>query len=481
MKDKLSLGDLRAAVSACVISGDLSKNRSVERVSIDSRTLAAGDFFIAVKGKKFDGADFLSEAEAKGALGALVAQGCSWRPKHSGFVLLSCDDTVRGLGKIAKHWRAKFSIRVIGVTGSTGKSTTKEYISHLLSHFYPVLKSQGSFNNAIGLPLTLLQLTPQSAAVVLELGTNHQGEIAELASIASPNAGIITRIDPAHLSGLGTLAEIAIEKGALFRALPPEGIAVVNVDDEYVLRASNEIRLGKFTYSSRGNRADLAGEIERDQKRGYWKVYWNFAGQKRHFPHPVFGRHHAENLVAALAVAHAIGLDPAELESISSPLPDLAHRLSIWRSKNIVLIDDCYNANPASMRAALDQLMEVRDEGSRVIAVLGTMNELGETSRQRHEEIGKFSAELSIDCLIGVGKGGEEIVSAARSARGPQKVPLFGARARGSSQEHFSAKDPDEAILLLERVIDSPSTLLVKGSRSLEMEKIVKSLKERYK
>ena len=444
-------------------------------VVIDSRQVVPGALFVALPGEHTDGHEFVADAVARGAAGALVHRDLDLNPRPTVVdarhkidatlltqvappVLIRVEETLPALQTIAGHWRARHAVKTIGVTGSVGKTTTKESIAAVLSQRYETLKSEGNLNNEIGLPLTLLRLEPRHQRAVLEMGMYAQGEIAALAALARPSIGVVTNVGPSHLSRLGSLEAVADAKAELVEALPADGVAILNADDPFVRAMAERTAATVFTYGL-DHSADLwADHVESLGLDGI--SFWlHYAGEALFVKVPLLGRHSVHTALAAAAVGLVDGLTWQEiLDGLQDPKGQL--RLVVVPGINdSTLLDDTYNASPASMLAALNLLADLN---GRKIAVLGDMLELGDFEAEGHEKVGVRAAAV-VDHLVAVGRLGRSIGEAALQA------------GLSEAQVHFAA-DNAAAIEILRRIIEPGDMVLVKGSRALQMEEIVAAL-----
>jgi UDP-N-acetylmuramoyl-tripeptide--D-alanyl-D-alanine ligase len=423
------------------------------RVATDTRQLAPGDLFVALKGERFDGHEFIEQARKAGAAGALVSEA---QPSNLPQVIVK--DTLRGLQDYAISWRGDFHIPVVGVTGSNGKTTVKQMLASILARRGPVLATQGNLNNHIGVPLTLLSLREEHRTAVIEMGANHPGEIARLAEIARPDVGVVNNAGDAHLEGFGSREGVARAKGELFEALGDQGVAVINADDDYaplwleIVRGADALTFGLS--ESADVRAVHPRPEPPDAPTGMdFELRTPEGRQGVRLPLP--GLHNVRNALAAAACAVVLGLDARDIATGLLNVRPAAGRLT-WRKalKGARLLDDSYNANPASLRAGLELLAATR---ARRWLVLGDMGELGRAGEQLHHAAGEDARELGIERLYAVGP-------LARHA----------AQGFGSGAVHFE----DVAALIAEvRERLAPDVaLLVKGSRSARMERVVAGL-----
>ncbi len=422
-------------------------------VSTDTRSLKANDLFIALQGPSFDGHEFIEQAQRLGASGFVISQdGCEHVPH------VRVEDTRKALGAFAASWRRRFSIPLAAITGSNGKTSTKEMLAAILRVKHETLATSGNMNNDIGVPLTLLQLKRSHQAAVIEVGTNAPGEIPYLTSLVSPTVAVITNAYSAHLAGLGSLEGIAEEKGALLAGLAPDAIAVVNADDrfaEYWMQ-----RAGADTVLTFGEHAEADFRF-RDLEQSVDGVSARLgitldtpAGSRRVMV-PMAGRHNALNAAAAAAVAHAMGVGLDEIEQGLAVANGIAGRMQMHTAAcGARIIDDSYNSNPASARAAIRFLAEQKEPGW---LVLGDMGELGSNAPDMHASIGKVARELAVERLYAVGPHSRAAVAA------------FGENARW-----FESFDELEECLRSE--LTSGTNVLIKASRAMRLERLTESL-----
>lgn len=434
----------------------------VTGVSTDSRTIRKGELFVALRGERHDGHDHLAEVFGKGASAALVDRPVTTRIRHC----VRVKDTLRALGDLAHDWRMRFPVPVVAVTGSNGKTTTKDMIARVLARRFRVLKTEGNFNNLIGLPLTLFRLGARAEIAVLEMGMNREGEIDRLAAIAEPEVGVITNIARAHLEGLGSLERIVRAKGELLRRLPAKGLAILNADTPRFTQLRKAVRSRLVTFGS-APRATvrLVSCRLRDLKGLDLTVRLHAKDHPFHLP--ILGRHNAANALAALAVGDHFGIPVAAARKSLSRFQTGSKRMEILRlRRRIDLINDSYNANPDSTAASLEFLEEA-GAGRRRVAVLGEMLELGRFSAKAHREVGLRAARSRADLLFAVGDHAEETLrGATMGGLSPKAVAAFGTVA--------------QAIRALRSAVRPGDLVLVKGSRGMRMERISEALQERY-
>ena len=422
------------------------------QVSTDTRNLVPGALFIALIGEHFDGHNFVAEAVEKGAAGVVVSRPLGVNMPN--IAVITVPDTRRALQDLALFYRQRFSIPIIAITGSNGKTTTKDMTAAVLGSRFPVLKTEANFNNEIGLPLTLLNLSSEHQAAVVELGMRGLGEIKELADIARPTIAVVTNVGETHIERLGSIDAIAQAKGELVEAIADTGIVVLNSDNPYVREMGSKTGARKVYYGL-SEQADIRAEriINRDNGIEFVCV----AG-KACFPVQLTspGRHNVYNALAAIAVGLELGLTEEEIRSGLLKFTAGSMRLHIERRGDFTIINDAYNASPLSMAAAVDTLNDVAP--GRKIAVLGDMLELGDFAEKAHRQIGAKLAERNVDAVITVGALSQFTAQAAKAA-GVEHVASF--------TTHI------EACNRLKEILKPGDTLLLKGSRGMKMEKIM--------
>jgi UDP-N-acetylmuramoyl-tripeptide--D-alanyl-D-alanine ligase len=451
----------------------------VQGISTDTSTLQPGDLFVALSGARFDAHDFLQEVREAGAVGAIVEVGHPMlnSPALEGWPLIVCDDTRHALGTLGQAWRARFDLPVIAITGSNGKTTTKELVAHLCRAAVgadAVLSTLGNFNNDIGLPLTLLRLGPQHRYAVIELGMSHPGEIAALARLAQPTVAIVTNAQRAHLAGMGDLAGVAAEKGSLFDALPEGGAAIVNLDDPHALSWIKRIQTGRRLIGTHVVGASATADslspsfvTESQSTPEGQHLHVQTPEGELEVSLPLTGVHNASNATQALAAGYAAGLPLSHMTQALMGFGGVAGRLQTKCGLHgAELIDDTYNANPDSMRAAINVLTHhVAAQGSakETILVIGDMGEVGDEAAALHAEVGRYAAEKGVGALYAVGPLSVSAV-AAFGNRYPQRA------------YHFATQEA--LITALRPELTARTRVLVKGSRSARMENVVNALTE---
>lgn len=445
---KLPLSRVEEFISA---TGEFDHKAVAEGYSIDTRTLERGDLFFAVKGERLDGHEFVEQALHNGAVAAVVRkdQLARFAVKTR---LLAVDDTLHALQTLATAVRRLWGKPVVGVTGSVGKTTTKEAIAHVLASRFRVLKSVGNFNNHFGLPLMLLKLQPEQEIAVIEMGMSHAGEIAALAKIAQPEIGVVTAVAPVHLEFFKSVAEIARAKYELIASLPAHGTAVLNADDEYVCQFGRDFKGRVVRY---GLKASADVRAENMEQHGHDGSTFDLIvdGYRERARLSLVGQHNVSNALAAVAVGLQRGLTPSETVAALATLSPADKRGQVLQLGNITVINDCYNSNPKALNAMVDTLAAM--PAKRRIVVAGEMLELGSTGEELHRQSGRHAAEKKIDVLLGV--------------RGLAKAMVEAARAAGIRAEF--AADSEEAGEWLTRETRDGDVVLLKASRGVKLEK----------
>ncbi len=438
-------------------------------VSIDSRTVGRGQLFVAIRGPRFDGHAFVAAALDAGALAAVVANDrLAGYPQAIRGQLFGVPDTLAALQELARAVRRSWGRRIAAVTGSVGKTTTKEILAALLGAKFRVLKSEGNLNNEYGLPLTLLRLDPADEAAVIELGMSHGGELRRLAEIAEPEVGIVTRVAPVHLEFFASVDEIALAKRELIEGLSgPDPVAVLNADDPRVARFAEVARGRVLTFGIDAPAAQYRAE-NIDERGAEGSVFdFVFPGGRTRLSLPLPGRHSVEDALAALAAASVWGVGANEAATVFPKLLPGEMRGRLLRFEmGFAVINDSYNSNPVALRAMIELLAQTPGYRRRILAA-GEMLELGPQSAQLHREAGRQAGEKKIDWVLGVQGQANKIASGAAEAG----VPAARARFFPNSAE---------AATFLSETLQSGDLLLIKGSRGVKMERIVEALCEQY-
>lgn len=471
---KLSLARIAGFLSAEVSLEGIDPASCATGYSIDSRTVRPGELFFAVRGEKMDGHDFVPQALETGAVAAVVAQeklsevtsrvalgvhagGGRATPATMQSRLIPVEDTLVAFQTLATAVRRLWAMPLIAVTGSAGKTTTKDAIAHVLSSRFRVHKSEGNFNNHFGLPLMLLKLQPEHEVAVVELGMSHLGEITALAKIAQPEIGVVTNVAPVHLEFFGSVAEIARAKYELIESLPPTGTAVLNADDEYVSKFGSNFKGKVITYGFAPTATVRAENFEsRGEQGSTFDVI--VAGKRERASLPLVGSHNVYNALAAVAVALERGLTLFEAVSAFGDLAPGDKRGQVVRIGNITVINDCYNSNPNALAAMVDALAAM--PAKRRIVVAGEMLELGPQGEEMHRQAGEYIASKAIDVLIGV--------------RGLAAAMVDAAKQVGIHAEFVAA--PEDAGKWLARETRAGDVVLLKASRGVKLEKALGEL-----
>lgn len=457
MRDFLFVSEILEATGGRLLRGE--ERARVRSFSTDTRTLRPKDLFIALKGPHFDGHLFVPEAFRKGACGAILSSLLF--PSLEGGILLQVEDTLSALGEIARRWRKIHPIPLVAITGSTGKTTTKEWAAAILGRRYRVHSSPGTYNNLIGVPLTLLQLKEDHQLAVVELGMNAKGEIYRLSQICQPDMGLITNIGPAHLEFLDSLEGVAAAKAEMLEFLGGERTCILNGDDPHLTALFGQVGGKRFTYGL-SPEWDLWGSGIRRGKEGI-AFQLNYGRERIDVRLPLWGQHNVYNALAAGAIGILCGLGLREVGEGLSTVQQASMRLEkILLPGGVVLLNDAYNSNPLSMRAALDTFLEMKGE-ARGILVVGDMLELGSQGERLHREIGALlSSSNNMGALIAVGVHSHALADEARK--------------KGFFAPIFLCQNAREASLALKVNLKPGDWVLLKGSRAMKMEKVLEGL-----
>jgi UDP-N-acetylmuramoyl-tripeptide--D-alanyl-D-alanine ligase len=446
--------DLLAAARATAgtLSGD---NLNFSGVSTDSRTTAPGELFLALRGENFDGHQFVAAAKARGAVAAVVAADAAEALKDSALPLILVADTRLALGALAADWRARFDLPVIAVTGSNGKTTTKEMIASILQAAFgdAVLATQGNFNNDIGLPLTLLKLDARHRAAIIEMGMNHPGEIAYLARLARPTVALVTNAQRAHLAGMGSIEAIATEKGSVYQGLGDAGVAVFNADDQWADSWRAQSAGHQTMTFGIEKQAEVSGQCQLHGLENYLTLC--VQGETVEVALALPGLHNSRNALAAATAALAAGLPLSAVRDGLAAFRGVKGRLQRRTGLNgAILLDDTYNANPDSVRAGIDVLAAT--VGKKLL-VLGDMGEIGEMTGQFHDEIGGYAKSQGVDRLFAFGESS-----------------AIAAHNFGAGGQHY--KKIEDLIQAVSTELTPDTTVLVKGSRFMRMERVADAI-----
>lgn len=459
----LSVADVCAAVEG--VASGIDDRASITGVTVDSRAVAAGDLFVAIAGERVDGHDFAADAVRGGATCVLASRALS-DAVGAPLPCIVVDDPVAALGRLASWYRReRLSCTVVGITGSSGKTSTKDLVARVLSSAAPTVSARGSFNTEVGLPLTVLGADADTRFLVLEMGMRGEGHIAYLVGLMNPDIGVVLNVGTAHLEMLGSREAIARAKSEMVRDLPPTAIAVLNRDDPAV-RAMADITAAEVLTFGEAPDADLRATDVRvdDAARPSFTLTDTRTDEAMPVSLLLSGEHHVSNACAAAAVGRAAGLSMEQIaDALRAAEPDSRWRMEVRVAPaGFTVINDAYNANPESMRAALKSLAAMA-AGRRTWAVLGEMRELGEASMEEHDAIGRLAVRLDISRLVCVGAA--------------TRVMHLGASSEGSwGEESIHVPDVDAAIALLREQVRPDDVVLVKASRSIGLERVAEAL-----
>ncbi|USR80027.1 UDP-N-acetylmuramoyl-tripeptide--D-alanyl-D-alanine ligase [Arcanobacterium pinnipediorum] len=466
----MTFEEVARSVNATSSSTPSIATRAVRGISTDNRRITPGDVFVAIAGERADGNTYAQAAIEAGAVGVISAD--KDRAIASGVdpeLIISVQDPIEALGLLA-HAQAQLlrvegakDFHVVAVTGSVGKTTTKDLLALLLRNRGPIVAPPGSFNNELGLPLTVLQAEQTTATLVVEMGADHIGNIDYLTGIIQPDISVVLAVGRAHIGEFGGIDNIALAKSELVRGTRPGGIVVLNYDDERVRNMAKDARGDVVYFSASGQHTEgvWASDISTSDT-GHASFTLHYGDQQARVDLGLVGRHHVTNALAAASVALLMGSTVSQCaQDLTHARAGSPHRMDVWNRSGITIIDDSYNANPDSMRAGLQALSHI-GHGRRTIAVLGQMLELGESSQSEHRDIGTIVAELGIDILIGFGPGIEPIIEAAHT--------------RGVRVE--SVAEVSQAMHLLDTLIDEGDVVLLKGSNGSGVWRLADALKE---
>jgi UDP-N-acetylmuramoyl-tripeptide--D-alanyl-D-alanine ligase len=438
--------------------GEFDQNLVATGYSIDSRTLNSGDLFFALTGDRFDGHDYAKAALERGAAAAVVQRGRVLNIDHHRLLLV--DDTLKALQSLGAAARRLWGKPLLAVTGSAGKTTTKEILAHLLSTRFRVMKTSGNFNNHIGLPLQLMKLEPEHDIAVMEMGMNHAGEIRALGQIAHHDMGIVTAVAPVHLEFFNSLAEIARAKYEIIETLYPGAVAVLNADDDYVCQFGRDFR-GKVVTFGITRAADVSAQkVKLNGAAG--STFDLVAGAVReHVTLPLVGEHNIYNALAAAAAAMERGISPSQAAEALATVAPPDRRGQVLQMAGATLINDCYNSNPRALNAMVDTLASM--PAQRRILLAGEMLELGPTAEALHRECGRHAAEKKIDVVIGV--------------RGMAKALAEAACGAGTQAQFMET--PEEAGEWLARELRTEDAVLLKASRGVKLERALELVQQK--
>jgi len=454
----LSIAQIAKLADAKLESGD--GTLSVERVSTDSRTIKKGELFVALRGENFDGHKFVEDVAKNGAAGAIVDP--HWKGKGSTkFAVIRARDTLVAYQNLAANYRQSLPLKVLAITGSNGKTSTKDFSASVLGRKFRVTKTQGNFNNHVGLPRTILDATSKDEVAVWEIGMNHPGEVAPLAKIAAPDAAIITNVGVAHIEFMGSREAIAQEKGMLAEAVSSAGTVILNADDPFSDGIGKRTS-ARVVFAGINDGTLRATGIEQSSGGSEFTILEGAHRCRAQLSVP--GLHMVQNALLAVAAGRVFGVPLEECAIGLTTAPLTKARLQIKETNGVQFLDDSYNANPDSMKAALRTLVELHADGKK-IAVLGEMRELGPETERGHQEVGQEAAALEIDQLIGIGEMGALIVDAAKKA---------------GLEKSSTVQSTSEAAELLLEIAEPGDLVLIKVSRLARTEEVIEQFGARH-
>lgn len=450
----MTLREITAACGGTYFGDSESTAKEVSSVVIDSRKVTQDSLFVAIRGARVDGHTFIPQTIEAGALCALSEEPLG----EVTFPYILVDSCTQALKDLAEHYRKSLDIKVVGISGSVGKTSTKEMIASVLSQKYNVLKTEGNFNNEIGVPLTIFNLREEHEIAVLEMGINHFGEMTRLAKMARPDICVITNIGVAHMELLGSRDGILKAKTEMFQYMNPDGTIIFNGDDDKLITYSPENGITPIYFGLGENSSYRAEQIANNGLRG---TNATFVTPKSKFSAHISipGEHMVHNALAGIAVGYALGMSDAEIKAGIEALKPLAGRNHLIETNTYTIIDDCYNANPISMKASIDVLSKA---DTRTVAILGDMGELGAKEKEMHYDVGQHTATAGIHVLICIGTLSEELARGAKETGCNIQIYHY------PDQEHFFAE--------MSSILEKNDTILVKASHAMAFEKIVKKL-----
>jgi len=449
-------------ISGSWVSGDRSK--TFNGVAIDSRTVKKGQLFVCISGDRFDSHDFILDVIQKEAAGIIVKSKDKIPNEKSTPFIIQVNDTLKALQDLAEFHRSQFDVSILAITGTNGKSTTKEMAASVAKSQFNVLKTEGNKNNHIGLPLTLFNLRAEHEVSVLEMGMSGKGEIKRLAEIAKPKVGIITNISEGHLENLPTIKDVQEAKGELFESLNQDDTAIVNADDPLVLELSRSLRSNIVTYGLK-NSADIQADNIKQRGNEGFDFTLHFFNETTPVFLPFLGYCNISNALAAIAAGHTLGLNSQKILSGLKDCKLMPQRMQTEKRGNITIINDAYNANPRSMEEALITLSSYKTNGKKVF-VMGDMLELGRISESAHKNFGKQFSGSSVDLLVAVGPLAQlASQTALDSGVDENRVRSF--------------ENKEESILFLDKSLQAGDCILVKGSRGMRMEQIIEGISKK--
>jgi len=458
--EPITIQEILEAVDGKLLGEEINLSMTVDRVDTDSRNIHAGSLFIPLQGERFDGHAFINDALESGSAGCLLArERTSYLP---GKFYIKVNNTQRALRDLARWYKSRFDIPFIGVTGSVGKTTTKDMVAAVLGEHYKVLKTEGNLNNEIGLPMTLLRLNHSHEICVVEMGMNHAGEIDYLSAIVEPDVAVITNVGDSHIEHLGSRENILKAKCEIFNHMKPGGLAVLNGDDELITTLQGTLPYKVIWYGKSEGAEYRATELESDGE-SYLRCKVDTPNNHCNIEIPALGDHMVYPALVAGAIGEYFGMSREEIERGILHFAPTKMRMNILRRQNgITILNDTYNANPQSMRAAINVLADSRSSWK--VAVLGDMLELGPFAPGLHSGVGECLGKAGVDCLVAVGEMSAHIAQGARDSG----VPVV-----------YHILDKEEAKPLWEAILRPDCTVLVKASRGMRLEELTAQLMER--
>ena len=461
---QMTAGKILSPIKGELLRG--SRDRSFLGISTDSRTVGKGQLFWALKGETFDGQDFVKEAIKKGAVAVVVNK--EWvldLPANTRASIIAVQDTLKALGDLARQWKRRFDTRVTAITGSGGKTTTKEMTYAILSLEGLTLKNEGNFNNLIGLPLSLFLLDKSHRYAVLEMGMNRPGEIGRLTEIADPDIGVITNVGRAHLEGVGSIEGVARAKVELLDKMAPRALAILNGDDRILMQAAAAIRKKPVTFGQGLQNTVRADKIRNLGREGFsFDIHWK--GKSFSVRLRVPGFHNVNNALAAAAIALSLNLSTDHIQEGLSRFEGIKGRFKVVPLPDgSILIDDTYNSNPSSLRLALESIKPLAGQDRRVIVALGEMLELGEETEAGHVEAGEMVADTGADWLMALGDHAPEMIRGAVDKGFPRRRAI-------------RVKDHKEMGAKILEVMKPGDLVFLKASRRIGLERVAERLRE---
>lgn len=457
----ISLQQLIDSVEGRLLNPDVCRTAQICGISIDSRTIEPSQAFFAICGQNFDGHSYAGAAVEKGA-SCVVVDKMAMPPQECRVPMILTDNTTKALGRLASWYRLHLSAKVIGITGSVGKTTTRHILYQVLSSRYRCRQAQKSFNNHIGLPLTILSAQKDDDILILEMGTSHPGEIAALTNIAKPDAAVITRVSPAHLEGFGTLEAILKEKASIALGVKPDGTLYVNGDQPELAAYVRTIFAGRLVTFGTGPDCDVAAaDLETEGSRGHLSI------EGRCITVPLAGRANLVNILTVWSICRDFNIDLSDFQRAVETLTPIPMRLQIYSVGRLTILDDCYNANPVSMANALSCLHSIDRQGRRKVFLAGCMAELGAQSALLHYQLGAAAAAEGVDILLAAGPFAGAVLEGAAQAGLPlEQMAAFEKTAQLCDNLH--------------KWIRADDIILIKGSRSAGMEMAADRLRDLF-